>query len=267
MRTLAAALLSAATLAAAPARADRAVPRLTGPVVDLAGLLGRGDAVRLEELCRAARAQEGGAGVQLQYLLVPSLQGEPIDSFSMRVAEAWKIGSRGKDNGVLVVVSRDDHAVRIEVGAGIEGGLTDIQSGRIIRGIVAPAFRQGRYGDGLYEAGRQILAALGALPPGEAGPPRAGQGEGSREIPIPFLGPILAFLLALGSPALFTLIVIAFLVARLSRRGRWRGGGPWGGFGGGLGGGFGGGGGLGGGGGGWSGGGGGFSGGGASGSW
>ena len=257
-------LLAVAALAAAsPAAAQRAVPRLTGPVVDEAGLLGRDEETRLEALCRAARAQEGGTGVQLQYLLVPSLQGEPIESFSMRVAEAWKIGSRGRDNGVLLVVSRDDHRVRIEVGAGLEGGLTDAQSGRIIRATLAPAFREGRYGDGLYAAGRQILAALGALPPGMAGEPRARGGEAPREIPLPILGPIIGFLLALGSPLLFIFLVIAFFVFRLGRWNRWRrGGGPWGGFGGGLGGG-----GFGGGGGGWSGGGGGFSGGGASGSW
>ena len=92
------ALLLAAAL---PAAAERRIPALTGPVVDEAGLLDAGWERRLADLSRAARAGEGGTGVQLQYLLVPSLEGEAIESFSMRAAEAWKLGTRGKDNGVL----------------------------------------------------------------------------------------------------------------------------------------------------------------------
>ena len=242
-----------------PAAADVAVPPLTGPVVDRAGVLDAQWTARLEGLCRAARAEEGGSGPQLQYLVVKTLDGEPIESFSMRAAEAWKIGSRGKDNGVLVVVAIEDHRVRIEVGGGIEGGLTDAQAGRIIRGTIAPAFREGRYGEGLSAAGRPILAALGALP--EAAPQR--EPSGGREIPIPILGPLLGVLLGLGAP--FIVFFILFLVVVRILRGL--GGprrGPWDRWGGG---GFGGGGLGGGGGGGWSGGGGGFSGGGASGSW
>jgi len=253
----AAALLGALALAA-PAAAEVPVPPLTGPVVDRAGMLDARWTSRLDALARAARARDGGQGPQLQYLLVRSTEGESIEEFSMRVAEAWKIGSRGKDNGILVVVARDDRKMRIEVGGGIEGGLTDAQAGRIVRNVMAPAFREGRFGEGLHAAGQQILGALGALPEGAA----AGRREPPREIPIPLLGPLLAFLLALGSPAILLLLGF-FLVVRLlggfrpRRRGPWdRWGGPGGGFGGG---GFGGGG--------WSGGGGGFSGGGASGSW
>ncbi len=254
-RLAAAALLLAAAL---PAAAERAVPTLTGPVVDEAGLVDAGWAQRLSDLSRAARAREGGTGVQLQYLLVRSLEGEAIESFSMRVAERWRIGSKGKDNGVLVVVARDDRRMRIEVGGGIEGALTDAQSGRIIRNIMAPAFREGRYGEGLYQAGRQILAALGSLPEGMTAPP--GRPE-RREIPIPFLGPLIALLLGMGAPFIVGLLVLTMVLRALfgRRRGFWGGG--WGGGGGG---GWGGGGG---GGGGWSGGGGGFSGGGSSGSW
>ena len=85
----------------------------------------------------------------------------------MRVAEAWKLGTKGKDDGVLVVVAVKDRKVRIEVGGGLEGGLTDAQSGRIIRSAIVPAFREGRYGEGLHAAGQQILGALGALPAGD----------------------------------------------------------------------------------------------------
>lgn len=257
-RAAAAALLLAA---APPAAAERAVPALTGPVVDEAGLLDPRWERRLSDLARGAREREAGTGVQLQYLLVRSLEGEAIESFSMRVAERWQIGTRGKDNGVLVVVARDDRRMRIEVGGGVEGGLTDAQSGRIIRNTMAPAFREGRYGEGLYQAGREILAALGSLPEGMEAPRARGQ---PRQIPIPFVGWLIGLLLAGGAPLVFGLVVVAIVLRALfgRRRGFWGGG--WGGGGWGGGGGWSGGGG---GGGGWSGGGGGFSGGGASGSW
>jgi uncharacterized protein len=243
-----------ALLAAGPAVALVPVPQLTGPVVDQAGILDRNDQARLDALAQAARAQNGGQGAQLQFLTVPSLDGEAIEDFSIRVAEAWKIGSKGADNGVLVTVSRDDRAVRIEVGGGIEGGLTDAQSSRIIRDTVVPAFRAGRFGDGLYDAGVQILGALGALPSNVAAPRRS--------------PPAVHF-----SSLAIALFVIVFILIRIfsgfgfrRRRSLWGlpwilmggGGSRWGGGGGGFGGG---------GGGGWSGGGGGFSGGGASGRW
>lgn len=249
-------LLLAAALAAAAPAAAREVPRLTGPVVDEAGLLDSRSRRELEALCRAAREREGGQGVQLQYLVVRSLEGDSLEEFSIRVAEAWRIGSKGRDNGVLVLVALAERQVRIEVGGGIEGALTDAQSSRIVRNTIAPAFREGRYGEGLRAAGVQILSALGALPQGAAREPRGSGGA-----------------LSLGLGALIFLLVAAAVAVRLFAA--FRGGPFGGGWGGGFGrGGFGGGGGWtgggwsgGGGGGGWSGGGGGFSGGGASGSW
>lgn len=253
-------------LLAAPVCAAGAtpVPRLTGPVVDPAGVLDARWEARLSDLSRAARAQNGGAGPQLQYLLVSTLDGEPIEDYSMRVAEAWKLGTKGKDDGVLVVVAVKDRKVRIEVGGGLEGGLTDAQSGRIIRSAIVPAFREGRYGEGLHAAGQQILGALGALPEGAAAAPRRQVSDKTGSIPV--LGALLGFLFGIGSP-FFIILIILFIVLRiiagLGGRGPRGPRSPWGG------GGFGGGGfsGGGGGGGGWSGGGGGFSGGGASGSW
>ncbi len=245
------------------AAASVAVPRLTGPVVDEAGVLDGRSARRLDEMSRAARAQGGGTGPQLQYLLVPTTDGEPIEDYSMRVAEAWKLGTKGKDDGVLVVVAVKDRKVRIEVGGGLEGGLTDAQAGRIIRSAIVPAFREGRYGDGLYAAGQQILGALGALPQGMAQPARKAE---PREVNVPVLGWLLGLLFGLGSP--FIVFIIIALVVLRALFGHRRGPrGPWGGGWGGGGGWSGGGGGFSGGGGGWSGGGGGFSGGGASGSW
>ena len=163
----------ALALSAPPARALVPVPARPGPVVDLTGLLDRSEKARLEELSRAARAQDGGQGPQVQFVLVPSLEGEPLEEFSLRVEETWKLGSRGPGNGVLVAVSRDDRAVRIEVGAGLQGELTNAKAARIIRETIAPAFQAERFGDGLIGATIQILGALGALPPDLAAPPRS----------------------------------------------------------------------------------------------
>jgi uncharacterized protein len=257
------AALALAAALALPAAAEVRIPALTGPVVDAAGVLDARAVAALDRLARAGRASEGGAGPQLQYLLVPTLDGEDIESFSMRAAEAWKIGTKGKDNGVLVVVAVKDRKVRIEVGGGVEGGLTDAQAGRIIRTVIVPAFRESRYGDGLHAAGRQILATLGALPQGSEPAPAQ---RASRPPPPSDVGGLIGALLSMGSPLIFLLIVVFIIVrvlfaakGRGGRHGPW-GGGPWGG--GSSGGGW-----SSGGGGGWSGGGGGFSGGGASGSW
>jgi uncharacterized protein len=203
------------------------VPPLTGPVVDQAGLLDENSAARLAALSRAARAERSGAGPQLQFLIVPSLDGEPIEDFSIRVAEVWKIGTRGQDNGVLFVVSRDDRLVRIEVGGGLEGELTDAQAGRIIRDTLTPAFRAGRYGDGLYDAARQVLGALSALPEGESAPAPAER----RRVPIGIALLFLLFLLGIRGlfwPWLF------WMGGRGSRRGGGWGGGGWSGGGGGF---------------------------------
>ncbi len=223
--------------------------------MDEAGLLSTGDRRRLEALCRAAWEQPAERRVQLQYLLVRSLEGEDVEGFAVRVFEAWKLGEKGRDNGVLVVVSGGDRRVRIETGYGNEGALTDAQAGRIIRSAIAPAFREGKYGEGLFQAGGQILSALGALPQGiDAGRQAA---RPSRP-------------LGIGTALLVLLIAVAALGRAFtgfgpSRRRFFYGGsgGPWsGGWGSG-----GGGGGSWGGGGGWSGGGGSSGGGGASGSW
>jgi uncharacterized protein len=231
------------------------VPALTGPVVDQAGLLSPTERQRLEELCRAANQGRGGETVQLQYLVVSSLAGEPIETYSMRVAERWQLGTKAKDNGVLVVVARQDRKVRIEVGGGLEGQLTDIQSARIIRNVIAPAFQSGRYGAGLYDAGVQILAATGALPQDTAPRPAASEDQGIQISPLLIIAIIVGFLVLRG---------LLFGFSSRRRGGFWGGGGPFIGGGGFGGGGFGGGGSSGGSGGG---GGGGFSGGGASGSW
>lgn len=216
------------------------VPSLSGPVVDRAGVLSQAEAAGLDALAR--RSLDGG-GPQLAFLIVPSLEGEVIEDYSMRVAEKWKLGSRERDDGLLFVVSIGDRVARIEVGGGIEGALTDVQAGRIVREIMIPAFRREAYGEGLHAAALRSLGHLG-VEGGEL-PPAASDDFDPLSV--------LAFLV---------LVAIVFVFRRYIPVGDDTGG-----YRGGSGGGSRGGGGYRGGGGGYRGGGGGFSGGGASGKW
>lgn len=233
-----------------------AVPALTGPVVDQAGMLDAQSKGRLEQLARAARAEKGGNGVQLGFALVATTEEEPIEQFSIRVAEAWKLGTREKDNGLLFVVAQKERRFRLEVGGGLEGDLTDLQAKQILDDTLRPAFRAGDYGGGLYSAAVAALDAVHGLP---AQLPRDGRSGTDRPAVHVWLAP-LAF-------SLLVWIVLLMVRRRWGIGGRGLGG-AWGmggiGF---SGGGWSGGRGGGGGGGGWSGGGGGFSGGGSSGGW
>ncbi len=218
------------------------VPALSGRVNDYGAMISAPVRAELEARLQQFEAAES---TQIVILTIPSLQGEPIENFSIRVAETWKIGHKGSDNGVLLIVSRDDHKVRIEVGYGLEGRLTDLLAGRIVQDEIAPAFKAGQFDAGFTKGVTSIIAAVH----GEykAKPPTKGKG---------------------GKPSSTLLILILLVIYFISQIFRGHRGGPManGGFGGGFyGGGFGGG--SGGGGGGFGGGGGGFGGGGASGDW
>lgn len=187
---------------------------------------------------------------QVVVLMVPTTGEEVIEDFTLRVAEANKLGRKGRDNGVLLLVAKDDRAMRIEVGYGLEGALPDAISNQIIRRVIAPSFRDGDYYAGLDAGVDGIIAAT----KGEFQGDGRGGNSGKRSVPL-----ILVILI---------MIIASVIGSGFRRRRHYIGsGGYWGGFGGGGfgGGGFGGGGF--GGGGGFSGGGGGFGGGGSSGSW
>jgi uncharacterized protein len=231
------------------------VPELTGRVVDNAKILSAEDAARISALLEA---HERSTGQQFAVLTVPSLEGQAIEQFSIRVVDAWKLGKKGKDDGLLLLVAPNDRKVRIDTGYGLEGSVTDAQSSRIIRDVISPDFRNGDYARGIDNGLKALMMVSSGKVPDVAGPAgNEGQDRpAQRGLP---LGLVL-FLILFVSP---------FLLPLLFGRGR-RGGGFYGGpFGGGFGGGgFGGGGfGGGGGGGGFGGGGGGFGGGGSSGSW
>jgi uncharacterized protein len=215
------------------------VPSPSGYVTDRADMLSAATEQRLE---RALRSFEESDSTQIAVLTVSSLEGEALEEYSLKVAETWGIGQKEHDNGALLLVARDDRKVRIEVGYGLEGRLTDLLAGRIIDNEITPRFRQGDFDGGITAGVGAMVQAVRGEYQGEGRP----SGKRKRS---PF--GLLFFLFFFG-PVLLRL----FLPHSRSRRG-----GFWyGGFGGGSsGGGFGGGG--------FSGGGGGFGGGGASGSW
>lgn len=270
------------------------IPRLESRVTDLTGTL---TAEQQSALDQKLASFEAAKGAQLAVLIVPTTEPEAIEQYSIRVVDQWKLGRKNVDDGALLIVAKNDHTLRIEVGRGLEGALTDATSNRIITETIVPLFRQGDFYGGISAGVDQIIRVVNgeALPPpdhrwqGGAGP------EGRPVFPLLFtvvlvgavvlqslFGRALGSLLT-GAGAGFLILTFGYALAlavlggigafilsmifglsgtrgwsSYPRSGGWGGG--WGGFGGGGWGGSGRGGGF-------SGGGGGFAGGGASGRW
>lgn len=133
------------------------VPYLSGRVNDQAMMLEDTFEGQLEEQLRLLEEE---TGAQVAVLTIASLEGDPIEDFSIRVVQTWKLGREGVDDGVLLLVARDDRRMRIEVGYGLEGALTDAQAGRIIDGLMTPRFREGDFEGGVGAAVDAISAAV-----------------------------------------------------------------------------------------------------------
>jgi uncharacterized protein len=288
--------LCLSALAQGPLSGLQPVPPLTARVTDLTGTLTADQQTALEQKLAAFEAAKGS---QLAVLVVPTTQPEDIAQYSIRVVEQWKlgrgtVGGKKVDDGALLLIAKNDHRIRIEVGYGLEGVLTDAMSNRIISETIAPAFREGSFYEGIDAGLDQMMKLIQgeSLPP----PEHAWQGSehhwGPSILPTLFfavlIGSVLlrgifgrsvgSFLTGLGAGALvwvagyaaaFAVLasIVGFVISMLMGLPRGSGWSSYprsGGFGGGWGGGFGGGGF---GGGGFSGGGGGFGGGGSSGSW
>jgi len=144
-----------ALLALAAHAAD--VPYLSGRVVDDAEILS--PAVR-DTLTRTLKDYEDKTTTQIVVLTVPTLGGDGIEDFATRVFEAWKLGQKGKDNGVLVIVVPRDRKMRIEVGYGLEGTLPDVAAARIIRNVMTPRFKDNDFDQGIAEGVDAIIAQL-----------------------------------------------------------------------------------------------------------
>lgn len=276
--------LAPALLLLSVARAEVPVPDLTARVTDQTGTLTAREKAALESRLKAV---EQAKGSQVALLIVPTTDGESLESFGIRVADAWKLGRESVDDGVIFIIAKDDHRMRIEVGYGLEGAIPDAIAKRIIEEQVSPDFRQGDYYAGISAGLDAIIARISgeALPP-PAQPshrPRQQSGEGLLWLPV-VLAVVIGFvvravggtgagigtaaviagiggalLLGIGAGLMMAAFAALFVSGALrgGRRGLRRGGGwigPGGGFGGGGGGGF-------------RGGGGGFGGGGASGGW
>jgi uncharacterized protein len=133
------------------------VPYLTGRVVDDAAILSQGAHDRLTEI---ARAHEQKTTNQIVVLTVPTLAGESIEGYAQQVFETWRLGQKGKDNGVLVIVAPNDRRMRIEVGYGLEGDLPDAEAARIIRNQMTPRFKANDFDGGLQDGVNAIVAKL-----------------------------------------------------------------------------------------------------------
>lgn len=259
---------------------DVAIPPLEHRVTDLTATLSSEQQADLESRLAAFETKKGS---QIAILIVPTTQPEDIAQYSIRVVEAWKLGRKGVDDGVLVLLAKNDHRMRIEVGYGLEGALPDAIAKRIVSDVMRPYFKQGDFYGGLVAGTDKIAAVLDGEPLPEV-QPRTGKQDGLdanglfvalivavvvggilRGILGKFVGGlasggvVAALLYFLGAGLLVAIVLgmIAFFITLFGGQGLpvGYGGGGFGGYGGGSGGG------------GFSGGGGGFGGGGASGDW
>src|SRR5450631_2785789 len=136
------------------AAADVAVPPLSGRVVDQTGTLSSSDIASLTQVLRDLETRKGS---QVAVLIVPTTEPESIEQYSIRVAEAWKIGRKKIDDGALLLVAKNDRKLRIEVGYGLEGALNDASAKRIIDEIITPRFRSGDFAGGISAGVDRII--------------------------------------------------------------------------------------------------------------
>jgi uncharacterized protein len=137
--------------------AEVAVPQLVGRVVDTTNTL---NGSYIETLNQRIRSFEQRKGSQIAVLIVPTTQPETIEQYSLRVAEDWKIGRKKIDDGALLVIAKNDHKLRIEVGYGLEGALTDVTARRIIDEVIAPHFKTGDFAGGISEGLTRMIGVI-----------------------------------------------------------------------------------------------------------
>ncbi len=133
------------------------IPPLKARVNDTAHMFSQQAVLETEAVLSQFEASDS---TQIVVLTIPSLEGEILEEFSMRVVEAWKIGQKKLDNGALLLITRDDRRLRIEVGYGLEGSLTDLTAGRIIAQVIVPRFKAGNFDAGLLEGVQAMIKAV-----------------------------------------------------------------------------------------------------------
>jgi uncharacterized protein len=142
------------------------IPYLTGRVTDNAQILSQ-ETRRL--LTDSLKAHESRTGNQIAVLTIPTLNGGSIEEYAVDVFKEWKLGQKGKDNGILIIVVPNDRRMRIEVGYGLEGTITDLMAGRIIQHVMTPKFKNGDFNGGITDGARAVMDELegGKLPVAE----------------------------------------------------------------------------------------------------
>jgi uncharacterized protein len=171
------------------ALAQVAVPPLVGRVVDQTGTLSSDEIASLNRKLRDFEARKGS---QIAVLIVPTTLPEEIEQYSIRVAEAWKIGRKKVDDGAILLVAKNDRKLRIEVGYGLEGALTDVTSKRIIDEIITPKFRNGDFAGGISDGVDRIIGVINGEP--LPAPPARRQSQSSPPS-LEFLNPFNPFVL------------------------------------------------------------------------
>ncbi len=181
MKRLWSPLLLLALLLCGTAQAEVDVPPLKQRVTDLTATL---DATQIQALDARLTAFESAKGSQIAVLLVPTTQPETIEQFGIRVADAWKLGRKGVDDGVLLLIAKDDRKLRIEVGYGLEGALNDATAKRIVAEIITPYFKHGEFHAGIEAGVGAIIKVVEGEPlpaPDQPAAPRSGSDAGGFE--------------------------------------------------------------------------------------
>lgn len=194
------------------------IPPLTSRVVDLARVLSTNEA---DSLAATLKAHEGKTGNQVAVLIIPSLEGESLEEYSHRVATAWRLGRKGVDDGVLLLIAVKERRLRIEVGYGLEGALTDLRSAHIIRNEIVPRFRSGDMPGGVRAGVEAVLKTIeGTYEGKDQLPVQTGPGRGTSALHVVVIGIVVGFLAGIvlsqglrRTRALFGSL-LAFLVAQ-----------------------------------------------------
>lgn len=188
-------------------------PPLDKPIVDNANILSDEQELELARLINNERLKTKN---QIAVLTVPSLEGEVLETYSIKVARQWGVGEKDKDNGVLLLVAVDDRKLRIEVGSGLEGSLTDARASRIIRNVISPKFKQGDYYSGVQKGVSEIQNAIRGE--AESVSVRSGAVEEN-----------LGSMIEVGAFVLFFLLsLLSWIVSILARTKSWWAGGVFG---------------------------------------
>lgn len=166
------------------------VPALKGRVNDYGNIISATTEAQLDQYLQQLEQSDS---TQIAVLTIPSLEGESLEGFSLKVVEKWKIGQKQLDNGALLLVAVGDRKIRIEVGYGLEGTLTDLQAGRIIRNVILPKFKQGNFDQGIIDG----VSAMIQTVKGEYTPPKSRRGK-QQDDPFGFLALLIFFFFFIG---------------------------------------------------------------------